>query len=418
MVTPCRDMVWAALVLLVVSSTPTHAHFGSCEDHTPHCPAWAASGRCQTNILFMLNNCPVSCDACIDPDCYDRSVYCSWRVRLGECQTNRQQMLAFCRHSCGACRVDNASFRRVLTTKIKSIANPDFECGRGAAVSSRKARQIIFPDELVRLRGTPAIKRATQAARKPIAILPGKVDMMTPVTRQAVNVNETFCGATPISDRYLVTAAHCVFNPKFPVRTVRLGELDFSKDDEANSKPVDYEVEQIIVHPDFDPESNERYNDIALLRTVQKIDFNEFVFPYCLTRERPKPKTLVTGAGFGLINATHQSPILQEAELEVVDTADCENIYKKEDLEPQLRVIYPNLLKDRDVMCASYPERSACQGDSGGPLFLDNQGRRYLVGIVGSGVSCRGSGISSLPGLYVSVANHIEFIDSVLYGGG
>nr|XP_053635466.1 venom peptide isomerase heavy chain-like [Cherax quadricarinatus] len=198
------------------------------------------------------------------------------------------------------------------------------------------------------------------------------------------------------------------------VRTWR--NLDFSSDNENNSAPVDYDVQEIIVHPQYDPESRVRYNDIAMIKTVEKITYNEFVFPYCLVRERPKPKTLVTGAGFGLINATHQSPILQEAELKVVGTAECENIYKNEDYEPQLRLLYPNLLESQDIICASFPNRSACQGDSGGPLFLDDdEGRRFLVGIVGAGVSCRGSGVSRLPGLFISIADHIPFINSVLF---
>ncbi|MPC23383.1 Venom serine protease 34 [Portunus trituberculatus] len=67
-----------------------------------------------------------------------------------------------------------------------------------------------------------------------------------------LSVHDTFCGSTPITDRFLLTAAHCVFDSDQPVRTVRLGELDFSREDEANARPVDYAVEQIIVHPDFE----------------------------------------------------------------------------------------------------------------------------------------------------------------------
>ncbi|XP_045586129.1 venom peptide isomerase heavy chain isoform X2 [Procambarus clarkii] len=404
MMAACGE-VWAALMLLVLFCfTPAYAHFGSCEDHSPQCPGWAAVGRCQTHPQFMLPNCPVSCDSCVDPECFDKSPYCSFGVRLGLCRTNRRHMLNVCRHSCDACEVTEAAVRRVFR-----------ECGKALGSSTRRARQILFPDELEKMKGKAVNQRQALNSSTTITMLPGKPSMLTPVNRNMIRVNDTFCGATPISDRFLLTAAHCVFNPDFPVRTVRLGELDFSSDTEENSKPVDYEVEQIIVHPDFDPNTRVRYNDIALLRTVQKIEFNEFVFPYCLSRERPKPKTLVTGAGFGLVNATHQSPILQEAELQLVDTTECENIYKKEDFEPQLRLLYPDLLQGKDIMCASYPERSACQGDSGGPLFQDDpQGRRFLVGIVGSGVSCRGNGISKLPGLYVSVADHIDFIDSVL----
>lgn len=229
-------------------------------------------------------------------------------------------------------------------------------------------------------------------------------------------VADAFCGATLIHERFLLTAAHCVLDPDRPVRTVRLGELDFSKDNEANSMPVDYEVERIIVHPQFKPNSLVRYNDVALIQTVLKVEFNNVVFPFCLSDARPSPKDLVTGSGFGFVNNTDRSSILQEAELNIVESSVCEDQFRKEGLEDVLKANYPELLQGKDILCASYPGRDACQGDSGGPLFQDKpSGRRFLVGVVSQGISCRGNGAPSLPGFYISVADHIDFINSVIY---
>lgn len=418
--------MWAGLLLMVLLwHAPTNAHFGSCEDHTPKCRTYAANGLCRKMQQFMLQNCPVSCNTCLDEGCYDRNRLCGKWASEGHC--GRPQVKEVCPHSCDACVIDVPSLQTF--TQGRTIVRPDFECGRGipapAANRKRVARQIVFPDEVAGLqdKDTPLPLQNLNQQEKPkspsdvIMMLPSTVDRMTPESTSDVQVEDTFCGATPICDRFLLTAAHCVIDPDRPVRTVRLGELDFSTDNEKNSKPVDYEVEQIIVHPDFDPNSTVRYNDLAILQTVEVIEFNEVVFPYCLTDQRPPPKTIVTGAGFGFVNATHRSSRLQEAELELVDTTECEDIYRRESHEPQLRVRYPDLLQNRDIMCAAYPERDACQGDSGGPLFLDRDGRRFLVGVVGSGVSCRGNSVSILPGLYISVADHIDFIDSVVYGG-
>lgn len=44
------------------------------------------------------------------------------------------------------------------------------------------------------------------------------------------------------------------------------------------------------------------YNDVALLRTARRIEFNEGVFPFCISDSRPSPQTTVIGAGFGYVN--------------------------------------------------------------------------------------------------------------------
>ncbi|XP_042241809.1 phenoloxidase-activating factor 3-like isoform X2 [Homarus americanus] len=400
--TRINKKLWAALMVTGVWATQTQAHF--------------------------------------DPDCVDKRASCNLGLASGACQTHRDFMMANCRHTCGGCRIGDprrSTAPQALPlvdpsrplSRIQTIVDPDFECGRGYPSTTTTTKlnyggsdvnldptRIIFPDEAERLREEAALSRTMNRDKSTMMMLPGSTHMMTPETNGNFTVMDALCGATPISDRFLLTAAHCVFDPDFPIQTVRLGELDFSSQNEKNSRPVDYDIKQIIVHPNFDPDSFNRYNDIALLETVDKIIFNELVFPYCVSDKRPTPNSTVTGSGFGLINQTHQSAVLQEADLRILDSAECESIYRREHHEPQLRVVYPDLLQGRDIMCANHPERSACEGDSGGPLFLDEaDGRRFVVGIVSSGVACRGAGASILPGFFISVADHVNFINSVLY---
>lgn len=44
------------------------------------------------------------------------------------------------------------------------------------------------------------------------------------------------------------------------------------------------------------------YNDIALLKTNRKIQFNDAVFPYCISSSPPAAGTTVIAAGFGFYN--------------------------------------------------------------------------------------------------------------------
>mmetsp|Transcript_16261 Transcript_16261/g.22921 ORF Transcript_16261/g.22921 Transcript_16261/m.22921 type:complete len:112 (-) Transcript_16261:224-559(-) len=41
-------------------------HFEPCVDYDPQCPEMAGSGKCEIHDLeeWMLENCPLSCDAC------------------------------------------------------------------------------------------------------------------------------------------------------------------------------------------------------------------------------------------------------------------------------------------------------------------------------------------------------------------
>ncbi|XP_037773986.1 serine protease persephone-like, partial [Penaeus monodon] len=161
------------------------------------------------------------------------------------------------------------------------------------------------------------------------------------------------------------------------------------------------------------PNSAERYNDIAIIKTIQPMRFSDRVYPFCVSPDEVAHNTPVTVQGYGLVNETSRASYLQEAKLFIVGQGECERAYDREGSLHHLRLRYPNLLQHSDVICAAAHMRDACRGDSGGPLFAqDREGRRFIVGIVSSGKECG----SILPGAYISVAKHINFIDSVMHG--
>lgn len=77
------------------------------------------------------------------------------------------------------------------------------------------------------------------------------------------------CGGTLISARTVVTAAHCVHGNS-DLEIVRLGEHKLNKNDDG-SKPVDYFIQEKIVHPNYDPDTTE--NDIAILILEENVTF-------------------------------------------------------------------------------------------------------------------------------------------------
>jgi len=116
-------------------------------------------------------------------------------------------------------------------------------------------------------------------------------------------------------------------------------------------------------------------------------------------------------AGWGAVSFKGPtSSILQEVQLPVLSTSDCQISYQQN---------FPNQVFDNRVLCAGYLQggKDACQGDSGGPLMLpqistDSTYYYYnLLGIVSYGYECARPGF---PGIYTRVTTFIPWIESHL----
>ncbi|XP_053666525.1 venom protease-like [Anopheles marshallii] len=218
------------------------------------------------------------------------------------------------------------------------------------------------------------------------------------------------CGGSLVSDRFVLTAGHCLTSANFGSATVvRLGELSLSSStDEAF--PEDYDVAEKIPHPEYKQTSH--YNDIALIKLSRKVIFSPYIRPICLPvlQTISQKRAIATGwgaIGFGL----EQSSELLKVTLDVFGFDECKVLF-----EPTRKL--RTGLNVTTQMCAGSRNstKDTCQGDSGGPLQVYNDANVYctytVIGVTSFGQNC---GLAGVPAVYTTVFPYIPWIENLVF---
>nr|XP_031836002.1 serine protease filzig [Nomia melanderi] len=198
------------------------------------------------------------------------------------------------------------------------------------------------------------------------------------------------CGGVLITDKYVVTAAHC--QPGFLATLVAVfGEYDLSGELE-DKRSMTRNVRRVIVNRGYDPATFE--NDLALLELESPIVFDDHIVPICMPEDGiDYTGRMATVTGWGRLKYNGGVPsTLQEVQVPIIKNSVCQEMFQTAG--------HSKLILD-SFLCAGYAtgQKDSCEGDSGGPLVMQRpDGRWFLVGTVSHGIKCAAP---YLPGVYM-----------------
>ncbi|XP_006889888.1 PREDICTED: enteropeptidase [Elephantulus edwardii] len=210
------------------------------------------------------------------------------------------------------------------------------------------------------------------------------------------------CGASLISNDWLVSAAHCVYGRNLDPSEWKAILGLHTTSNLTSPQVVTRLIDQIVINPHYNKRRKD--NDIVMMHLEVKVNYTDYIQPICLPEEnqvfRPGRNCFIAGWGRVIYEGPTAS-ILQEAVVPLVSNDRC-----------QQQMLEYNITEN--MICAGYEEGGidSCQGDSGGPLMCQENNRWFLAGVTSFGRECARP---NRPGVYARVSKFTGWIQSFLH---
>ncbi|KAJ4451714.1 hypothetical protein ANN_03184, partial [Periplaneta americana] len=179
------------------------------------------------------------------------------------------------------------------------------------------------------------------------------------------------CGASIISENWVLTAAHCVDG-------ISANNVQFRAGSSIRGSGGSlHRASQLIENPAFDYYTLD--SDVAVARVSTPFSYGNGVQPISLATSEPSAGEIATVTGWGTTSSGGSLPSqLQVVSLPIVSRAECNQDYSS----------YGGITDT--MICAAEQQggKDSCQGDSGGPLVVNGK----QAGIVSWGVGCAEQG--------------------------
>nr|APA33880.1 seminal fluid protein [Nilaparvata lugens] len=210
------------------------------------------------------------------------------------------------------------------------------------------------------------------------------------------------CGAALISDKFLLSAAHCLKSDQGFVRWARLGNVKLK---EKSPNEQIFQITKKLVHPKYKLPSF--MYDIMLLELDKPVTLTPYVRPACLNMNDTVNTDTAIATGFGKLEYTSDKGTneLMKVSIDINPLDVCQKTYSYSKRQ------FPVGVHD-SVLCAGVLKggKDTCQGDSGGPLVVavDEPFCMYcIIGVTSFGLFC---GFANSPAIYTRVSYFTPWI--------
>ncbi|XP_067004595.2 phenoloxidase-activating factor 2 [Anabrus simplex] len=231
---------------------------------------------------------------------------------------------------------------------------------------------------------------------------PGEFPWMLAIFSRNGNNWQFQCGASLLTGKVALTAAHCVKQFKMHPKNlrVRAGAWDLSKEEDFIQE---LDVAEVKVHEHY--VERKLHNDIALLIMDGTFKPSYKVGNICIPHKKYQPSfepCIATGWGhprYGSILGF--GPQLKKIEVSVVPRDTCQSKLRKTAMNKTFH------LHDSFMCAGGGTKMDTCTGDGGGPLVCEVNGFYHQFGLVSWGAGC---GREDLPGVYVDISKFAKWI--------